>query len=191
MENRAGLEIGHVFKLGTKYSKAMGATYLDEKGTEIPIIMGCYGIGINRIMAAAIEAGHDANGILWPLAIAPYQVVLAPLQVTNSEVMEVTGRLEAALEAAGLDVLTDDRDLRPGVKFKDVDLIGIPLRVVIGERGLKEGTIEVRWRNETAGKNLPLARAAEGIQQELADARARNEAYCRQRIAKRARAQSA
>jgi prolyl-tRNA synthetase len=191
LEIKAGLEIGHVFKLGTKYSKAMGATYLDQKGTEIPIIMGCYGIGINRIMAAAIEAGHDANGIFWPLAIAPYQVVLAPLQVTSAEVMDATGRLEAALEAAGIDVLTDDRDLRPGVKFKDVDLIGIPLRVVIGERGLKEAMIEVKWRNGAAPKNLPLATAAEGIRQELADAKAQHEASCRQRMAERAQAKTA
>src|SRR5208283_4939226 len=174
LENRAGLEIGHVFKLGTKYSKAMGATYLDEKGTEIPLIMGCYGIGINRIMAAAIEAGHDANGILWPLALAPYQVAIVPLQVNNAAVNEATDALEKALEAAGIDVLTDDRDLRPGVKFKDVDLVGIPLRVVIGERGLKEGSIEVKWRNESAAKNLPLAKAAEDILVELAGARAKH-----------------
>jgi prolyl-tRNA synthetase len=186
MENRAGLEIGHVFKLGTKYSKAMGATYLDEKGTEIPIIMGCYGIGINRIMAAAIEAGLDDNGIIWPLAIAPYQVVLAPLLVTNPAVMETTEALEQALGAAGVDVLTDDRDLRPGVKFKDVDLIGIPLRVVIGERGLKEGKVEVKWRNEKESRNLPAATAAEGILAELAAARNKQDAYCRERIAARA-----
>ena len=186
LENRAGLEIGHVFKLGTKYSKAMGATYLDEKSTEIPLIMGCYGIGINRIMAAAIEAGHDANGILWPLALAPYQVALIPLQVNNAAVNETTDALEKALEAAGIDVLTDDRDLRPGVKFKDVDLVGIPLRVVIGERGLKEGSIEVKWRSESAAKNLPLATAAEVILAELAGARARHDAYCRERIAARA-----
>jgi prolyl-tRNA synthetase len=190
MEIRAGLEIGHVFKLGTKYSKAMGATYLDEKGADHHIIMGCYGIGINRIMAAAIEAGHDTNGIIWPLAIAPYQVVLVPLQVTSAAIMEATEKLEQGLEAAGIDVLTDDRDLRPGVKFKDVDLIGVPLRVVVGERGVKEGTIEVKWRSEAAPLNLPLATAVEGVQQELASARARHEEYCRQRTAARARAQS-
>ena len=164
----------------------MGATYLDEKGSEIPLIMGCYGIGINRIMAAAIEAGHDANGIVWPLALAPYQVALIPLQVNNAAVNDATEALEKALGAAGIDFLTDDRDLRPGVKFKDVDLVGIPLRVVIGERGLKEGSIEVKWRNESAAKNLPLATAAEGILAELAGARARHDAYCRERIAVRA-----
>jgi prolyl-tRNA synthetase len=190
MENRAGLEIGHVFKLGTKYSKAMGATYLDEKSTEIPIIMGCYGIGINRIVAAAIEAGHDVNGIVWPLALAPYQVALVPLQVNNQAVMELTAKLEKELEAAGIDLLTDDRDLRPGVKFKDVDLIGIPLRVVIGERGLKEGSIEVKWRTEPAARNLPVATAGEAVLAELAEARARHAATCRERIAARAGAKA-
>jgi prolyl-tRNA synthetase len=185
MVSRAGLEIGHVFKLGTKYSKAMGATYLDEKGVEIPIIMGCYGIGINRIMAAAIEAGHDDNGIIWPLSLAPYQVSLIPLQVNKAEVMDLTRKLEQELEAAGVDVLTDDRDQRPGVKFKDVDLIGVPLRVVIGERGLKDGSVEVKWRHEAAARNLPLATAAQAILAELAGAKARHDAYCRERIAAR------
>ncbi|WP_165230895.1 proline--tRNA ligase [Aquisphaera insulae] len=186
MENRAGLEIGHVFKLGTKYSKAMGATYLDEKGAEVPLIMGCYGIGINRIMAAAVEASHDANGIVWPTAIAPYTVVIAPLQVTSEAVMQATSELERALEAAGVDVLVDDRDLRPGVKFKDVDLIGVPLRVVIGDRGVKEGSIEIKWRSESASRNIPLANAAEGVLAELKDARSRHDAACRERIAARA-----
>jgi prolyl-tRNA synthetase len=185
MVNRAGLEIGHVFKLGTKYSKAMGATYLDEKGVEIPIIMGCYGIGINRIMAAAVEAGHDDNGIIWPLFLAPYQVSLIPLQVNKAEVMDLTRTLEQALETAGIDVLTDDRDQRPGVKFKDVDLIGVPLRVVIGERGLKDGSVEVKWRHEASARNLPLATAALAILAELATARAKHDAYCRERIAAR------
>ncbi|MGO8896769.1 MAG: proline--tRNA ligase [Isosphaeraceae bacterium] len=185
MESRAGLEIGHVFKLGTKYSKAMGATYLDEKGVEVPIIMGCYGVGINRIMAAAIEAGHDDNGIIWPLSLAPYQVSLIPLQVNKAEVMDLTRKLEQELEAAGVDVLTDDRDQRPGVKFKDVDLIGVPLRVVIGERGLKDGSIEVKWRHEAAARNLPRATAVEAILAELAGAKATLDAYCRDRIAAR------
>jgi len=185
MVSRAGLEIGHVFKLGTKYSKAMGATYLDEKGVEIPIIMGCYGIGINRIMAAAIEAGHDDNGIIWPLSLAPYQVSLIPLQVNKAEVMDLTTKLEQELEAAGVDVLTDDRDQRPGVKFKDVDLIGVPLRVVIGERGLKDGSIEVKWRHEAAARNLSLATATQAILAELAGARAKHDAYCREWIAAR------
>jgi prolyl-tRNA synthetase len=188
--NKAGLEIGHVFKLGTKYSKAMGASYLDEKGTEIPIIMGCYGIGINRIVAAAIEAGHDDNGIIWPLALAPYQVAIIPLQVNNPTVVETAENLEKKLRAAGVDVLVDDRDQRPGVKFKDVDLIGIPLRVVIGERGLKDGTIEVKWRNEATAKNLPLDDAGTGVLAELASARGRHDEYCRERASSRAGART-
>jgi prolyl-tRNA synthetase len=190
LEIQSGLEIGHVFKLGTKYSKAMGATYLDEKGAEISIIMGCYGIGINRIMAAAIEAGHDENGIIWPLALAPYEVILIPLQVNHAGVMDHCAKLERELEAAGIDVLTDDRDQRPGVKFKDADLIGIPLRVVIGERGLKDGSIEVKWRHESASRNLPLASAPEGILGELCAAKSKHEAYCRERIAARSGAAS-
>ena len=174
----SGLEIGHVFKLGTKYSKSMGATYLDEKGNEVLIIMGCYGIGINRIVAGAVEAAHDANGILWPLALAPYHVVVVPLQVQNAAVMEHALELEKALAAAGLDVLVDDRDQRPGVKFKDADLIGVPLRVVVGERGLKDGTIEVKWRDQSEAKHIPAATAAEAIIAEIAAARQKHEASC-------------
>ena len=161
-----GIEVGHVFKLGTKYSKAMGASFLDDKGQEIPVIMGCYGIGVNRIVAAAVEAGHDANGILWPLAIAPYHVLITPLQ-TNPAVAEATDAIESKLLTAGYDVLVDDREQRPGVKFKDADLIGIPLRVVIGDRGLKEGNIEVKWRHESAAHTVPAATAGEAIQAEL------------------------
>lgn len=166
-----GIEIGHVFKLGTKYSRAMGAHFLDDKGQEIPVIMGCYGIGVNRIVAAAVEAGHDDNGIIWPLALAPYHVLIAPLQINNPAVMEAAESLEKALEGAGYDVLVDDRDQRPGVKFKDADLIGIPLRVVIAERGLKEGTVEVRWRTDAAAHNVSAATAGEAILAELVTTR--------------------
>ncbi len=162
-----GIEVGHVFKLGTKYSKAMGASFLDDKGQEIPVIMGCYGIGVNRIVAAAVEAGHDANGILWPLALAPYHVLITPLQLNNPAVVEAAAAIETKLQAAGYDVLVDDREQRPGVKFKDADLIGIPLRIVIGDRGLKEGNIEVKWRHETTAHTVPAASAAEAIQAEL------------------------
>jgi prolyl-tRNA synthetase len=181
LEIKAGLEVGHVFKLGTKYSKSMGATYLDEKGTEIHAIMGCYGIGINRILAGAVESGHDSNGIIWPLSIAPYQVVIVPLQVQNPAVLEQAFALEKALSAAGLEVLIDDRDQRPGVKFKDADLIGIPLRAVIGERGQKDGTIEIKWRTESAARQIPAASAAESIVAEIAAARQRHDASCQER----------
>ncbi len=167
MVENQGIEVGHVFKLGTKYSKAMGAHFLDDKGHEIAVIMGCYGIGVNRIVAAAVEAGHDANGIIWPLALAPYHVLIAPLQLTNPAVMEAAETLETSLQAAGYDVLVDDRDQRPGVKFKDADLIGIPLRVVISERGLKDGTIEVKWRTDATAHNISAATANEAILAEL------------------------
>jgi prolyl-tRNA synthetase len=190
LEIKAGLEVGHVFKLGTKYSRSMGATYLDEKGNEVHAIMGCYGIGINRILAGAVESGHDANGIIWPLSLAPFQVVIVPLQVQNPAVLEQALALEQALSAAGLEVLTDDRDQRPGVKFKDADLIGIPLRAVIGERGLKDGTVELKWRTETAARQIPAASAAESIVAEIAAARQRHDAFCQERREARAAARA-
>ena len=162
-----GIEVGHVFKLGTKYSKAMGASFLDDKGQEIPVIMGCYGIGVNRIVAAAVEAAHDANGIIWPITLAPYHVLITPLQTNNPAVVEAAASLEIKLGAAGYDVLVDDREQRPGVKFKDADLIGIPLRIVIGERGLKEGNIEVKWRTEGSARTVSAASAFEAIKEEL------------------------
>ncbi len=167
MVENQGIEVGHVFKLGTKYSRAMGAHFLDDKGQENAIIMGCYGIGVNRIVAAAVEAGHDDNGIIWPFALAPYHVLIAPLQLNNEAVMAAANALEKSLEAAGYDVLVDDRDQRPGVKFKDADLIGIPLRVVVSERGLKEGTIEVKWRSDPAAHTLSAATSEEAILAEL------------------------
>jgi prolyl-tRNA synthetase len=181
-----GIEIGHVFKLGTKYSRAMGASYLDDKGTEIPIIMGCYGIGVSRLLAAAVESCHDGNGIVWPLAIAPYSVVVVPLQAQNAAVMEAGETLAKAFEAAGVDVLLDDRDQRPGVKFKDADLVGIPLRVVVGERGLKEGTIEVKWRDAGAAHHVAAATAAETILAELNTKRQAHEVHCAMRRTERA-----
>jgi len=191
LEIKAGLEVGHVFKLGTKYSKSMGATYLDEKGNEVLVIMGCYGIGINRILAGAVEAGADSNGIIWPLALAPYQVLIVPLQVQNTVVLEHALALEDSLSKAGIDVLTDDRDQRPGVKFKDADLIGIPLRIVVGERGLKDGTVELKWRGEAGPKLIPAATAAEAVVAEITAARQRHEAHClQQRQARAAKRQS-
>lgn len=183
-----GIEVGHVFKLGTKYSQAMEATYLDDKGQAHPLIMGCYGIGVNRILAAAVEAGHDANGIIWPLTLAPYEVLLTPLQVANEAVMEVTNGLEAQLTEAGYDVLVDDRDARPGFKFKDADLIGIPLRVVIGERGLKDGTIEVKWRSDAEAHPVSAATAGEAILAELESTRKALQATSEERRVARAAA---
>ncbi|MBI1346398.1 proline--tRNA ligase [bacterium] len=154
-----GIEVGHVFKLGTKYSVALDAVFDDEKDARQPIIMGCYGIGVNRIVAGLAETCFDANGLVWPLAVAPYSVILCPLQVTDEETMTVTNTIYNQLQAQGVDVLMDDRDQRPGFKFKDADLIGIPLRVVIGGKGIKEGMIEVKWRWEAEARKIALASA--------------------------------
>jgi len=181
-----GIEVGHVFKLGTKYSKAMGATFLDVHGLEVSLIMGCYGIGINRIVAAAVESGHDDNGIIWPSRLAPYDILLVPLQLQNPAVMEAVEALETQFLKAGYDVLTDDRDQRPGFKFKDADLIGIPLRVVIGERGLKDGTIEVKWRTDEAAHHVAVGTAGETILAELAANRKAHDAQCVERRVSRA-----
>ena len=140
-----GIEVGHVFKLGTKYSTSMDASYLDADGTAHPIVMGCYGIGVGRTAAAAVEQHHDADGIIWPLPIAPLQVMVVPVSVSDSRSWETAQTLHNALEAAGVEVLLDDRDERPGVKFKDADLIGLPLRVTIG-KALAQGQVEVRAR---------------------------------------------
>lgn len=156
---RKGIEIGHVFKLGTKYSAKLGANYLDEKGQSHPIIMGCYGIGVNRILAALIETSHDAAGIIWPKQLAPFEVLLVPLNVQNAEVMQTTQQIYDGLLAQGVDVLMDDRDQRPGFKFKDGDLIGIPLRIVVGEKGLKEGKVEIKWRHEAQATTVAVADA--------------------------------
>ena len=186
-----GIEVGHVFKLGTKYSAAMGADFLDDKGLAQPVIMGCYGIGVNRILAAAVEAGHDENGILWPLSLAPYEVLVVPLQTQNEGLMQVAETLAKTLIDAGVDVLIDDREGRPGVKFKDADLIGVPLRVVIGERGLKEGTVELKWRTDAQPHNISAASAAEAVLAELEATRKSQEARNADRRTARAVARGA
>lgn len=141
-----GIEVGHVFKLGTKYSKAFKATYLDEQGKERLIVMGCYGIGVGRTAAAAIEQHHDEKGIIFPLNIAPFQVLVLPVNVKEKMLSEVAENIYQGLEEKGIEVLLDDRDERPGVKFKDADLIGIPLRVTLGNRFIKEEVVELKWR---------------------------------------------
>jgi len=142
------IEVGHVFKLGTKYSAAMGANYLDEAGQSHPMVMGCYGIGVNRIVAAAIESSHDGDGIIWPMGLAPFHVEVVAIDASDAEVMAVAERLEGDLEAAGVEVLLDDRPARPGPKFKDADLIGLPLRITVGKRALKEGVVELKPRGD-------------------------------------------
>ena len=152
-----GIEVGHVFKLGTKYSASLDALFDDEKEFRQPIIMGCYGIGVTRVVASIVETCHDENGIIWPINVAPYTVQIIPLNVSDAEVMKVTNRIYDELTAAGIDVLMDDRDQRPGFKFKDADLIGIPLRITIGGKGLAEGIAEVKWRTEADPKKVALA----------------------------------
>jgi prolyl-tRNA synthetase len=142
-----GIEVGQVFKLGTKYSQAMSCLFSDETGVERPMVMGCYGIGITRTIAAVIEQNYDADGIIWPWTVAPFHVQLVSLDSNKPEIASVADQLEKDLEAAGFEVLHDDRDgLSPGVKFKDADLLGMPLRLTVGSKGLKDGIVELRDR---------------------------------------------
>ncbi|MCS0588578.1 proline--tRNA ligase [Massilia norwichensis] len=153
-----GIEVGHVFQLGTAYSAAMNCVYLDEKGQPAPMQMGCYGIGVTRILGAAIEQNFDDKGIIWPDAIAPFELVLCPMGYDRSELVKAeTDRLYAELQAAGIDVIVDDRGLRPGAMFADWELVGVPHRVVIGERGLKEGNLEYQGRRDAEASAVPAA----------------------------------
>lgn len=159
------IEVGHVFKLGTKYTQAMKATYLDADGKAQLSIMGCYGIGLNRILAAAVEISHDDAGIIWPINIAPYHVLIVPVDVRDDQVRQAAESLYGELTAAGAEVLLDDRDARAGVKFNDADLIGIPIRVTIGKRSLAEGFLEVKLRCGKDVQKVPVATAKETILQ--------------------------
>ncbi|MEA3410946.1 MAG: proline--tRNA ligase [Pseudomonadota bacterium] len=152
-----GIEVGHIFQLGSKYSHSMNATALDESGRAVEMIMGCYGIGVTRIVAAAIEQNHDDRGIVWPIPVAPFQVALAPISMGRSQRTRVAAEaLYRELLAAGIDTLFDDRDIRPGVMFADLELIGIPHRVVLGERGLDSGTAEYKGRRDEKPRDIPL-----------------------------------
>lgn len=157
---RRGIEVGHIFQLGRKYSEAMNCNVLNEQGKASTLIMGCYGIGVSRVVAAAIEQNYDQRGIIWPDALAPFQVVLVPMKMESSDdVREVTDQLYQGLQKAGIEVLLDDRDKKvsPGVKFADMDLIGIPHRVVISDRGLAEGHLEYKYRRDSEARNIPSA----------------------------------
>lgn len=155
-----GIEVGHIFQLRTKYSSALNVTFLDESGKSQPMEMGCYGIGITRVVAAAIEQNHDSRGIIFPGAIAPFELAIVPIGMGKSaRVLETAERLHEELSAAGVDVLLDDRDARPGLMFADMELIGIPHRIVIGERGLKEGNIEYQGRRDDSAQPVPLTEA--------------------------------
>jgi prolyl-tRNA synthetase len=158
-----GIEVGHIFKLGTKYSEALRATYLDLEGKERPLVMGCYGIGVGRTAAAAIEQNHDDNGIIFPLAIAPFHVLILPVNNKDAEIMKAAEGLYGTLSEKGAEVLLDDRDERPGVKFKDADIIGIPLRLTIGEKNLKHGKVEIKQRGSGEVTLVNIKEASERI----------------------------
>ena len=163
-----GIEVGHIFQLGRKYSEPMKAAVLDESGKEVTLLMGCYGIGVTRVVAAAIEQNHDERGIIWPEPIAPFQVVLVPMNLQKSaRVRELSEQLYADFTAAGIEVLYDDRDARPGVKFADAELLGIPHRLVIGERGIDAGKLEYRGRRDAESTEFPLAEALPFIRARL------------------------
>ena len=163
LEMWRGIEVGHVFKLGTKYSEALRATFLDADGKEQVIFMGCYGIGISRTVAACIEQNHDADGIIFPIPIAPFHCIISAVSTKDAEVMAACDELYRALTAAGVEALFDDRDERPGSKFKDADLIGIPLRIVVGSKNLAEGKVELKSRKSGEVSLLPLAEAVETV----------------------------
>ncbi|HMK77963.1 MAG TPA: proline--tRNA ligase [Thermodesulfobacteriota bacterium] len=166
-----GIEVGHTFKLGTKYSKAMGATFLDEQGREREVVMGCYGIGVGRTVAAAIEQSYDQNGIVFPMPIAPFQVLILPVNIKTDFLMETAEQLYQTFSESGIEVLYDDREESPGVKFKDADLIGVPLRVTLGEKNLKKGLVEIRKRRTgevlLVKKEDVLSKIKEMIDQEM------------------------
>jgi len=168
IEIKRGIEVGHIFQLGDKYSRAMNATVLNENGKPQFMQMGCYGIGITRVVAACIEQNFDDKGIMWPLALAPFEVALIPLNYDKSEaVRTATDTLYSELKTAGIDVIMDDRAMRPGVKFADAELIGLPHRVVIGDRGLESGTLEYRDRRAEANEDMPLEGALEFVKAKL------------------------
>ncbi len=165
-----GIEVGQTFKLGLKYSKAMHCVYLDEKGQEIPAVMGCYGIGVTRTVGAAIEQHNDADGILWPIAIAPYQIHLLLLNPVDPEVTKVADQCYEDLNKAGYEVLYDDRmDATAGFKFKDADLLGFPLSVRVGARGLKEGSVEIKQRRSKDVVKVPVAQVMDKVKELAAE----------------------
>jgi len=161
-----GIEVGHIFKLGTKYSETMGANFIDENGEPKPLIMGCYGIGVNRTMATIIEQHNDENGIVWPLSVAPYKVIVVPVAIKDEEQMKVAEKLYNELRALGIDVLMDDRDERAGVKFKDADLIGVPMRVTVGKK-INEGKVEFKLRSSADVEVIDIDAVIERVKDEF------------------------
>lgn len=162
-----GIEVGHIFKLGTKYSQALKAVFLNRQGKEAPIIMGCYGIGVGRTVAAAIEQNHDKDGIIFPIPIAPFEVIILPLQMHDTGVVETAEKIYTELLDIKVDTLLDDRDERAGVKFNDADLLGIPIRVTVGVKGIKGGQVEIKLRSETESFFVPINNAASSIKEKV------------------------
>lgn len=165
------IEVGHIFKLGTRYSEALGASVLDAEGNNVPIVMGSYGIGVERLIAAVVEQSHDANGIIWPVTVAPFEVVVSVINPKEVQVAEAGTRVYEALLAHGVDVLLDDRDERPGVKFKDADLIGFPYRITIGPKGLQQNQVELVRRRDAEKRNIALEHVADVVAELIAEER--------------------
>ena len=161
-----GVEVGHIFKLGTKYSEAMGATFIGQDQKKQPLVMGCYGIGINRTMAAIIEQHHDENGIKWPMSVAPYQVAVVPVSIKDEEQMKIAQEIYNILKELGVEVLMDDRDERVGVKFKDLDLIGIPMRITVGKK-ISEGKVEFKLRREAENEIVEISSVIDKVKEEF------------------------
>jgi prolyl-tRNA synthetase len=171
MDYHRGIEVGHTFKLGTKYSASMKATFLDPKGVPQPFVMGCYGIGVSRVVAACVEQSHDANGIVWPASLSPWDLAIVPLNMSKDDIKNTAETLYAGALKLGLNVLLDDRPDSAGVKLKDADLIGIPLRLVIGERKFAEGKIEFRRRSDPTSQDLAIGQALPHIQNLITNAK--------------------
>ena len=164
-----GIEVGQVFKLGTKYSKALGAKFLDENGKEQLMVMGCYGVGVSRTVAAAIEQNNDKDGIIWPMPIAPFHVIVVPVSTKDEAQMKLAWALYDSLSAVGVEVIIDDRNERPGVKFKDADLIGYPLRVVVGSKTIEEGTVEIKHRRNGNVQTIKFDGAVQFLKKAVED----------------------
>ncbi|MGE5715441.1 MAG: His/Gly/Thr/Pro-type tRNA ligase C-terminal domain-containing protein, partial [Acidobacteriota bacterium] len=164
---KRGIEVGHIFKLGTKYSEAMKCEVADQAQRMVPLAMGCYGLGLGRTIAAAIEQHHDEHGIVWPVPLAPFTCAVAALQ-RDAHVLDAANHLYESLKAAGVEVFYDDRDERPGVKFKDLDLVGFPVRVVVGGKGLQRGVVEVSTRRERKTAEVAPDRVVEVVKSTLA-----------------------
>lgn len=165
------IEVGHIFKLGTRYTEALGAKVLDENGKTVPIIMGSYGIGIERAMASVVERSHDENGIVWPLAVAPFEVVVTVVKPKETATKEAGDAIYEVLQGNGIDVLLDDRDERPGVKFKDADLLGIPYRITVGPKGIADGKVEITRRKTGKGRDVSVQKAAASVTESVLEER--------------------